>query len=932
MKKLFVTLVFSMVLAGVASAQSGSGTAGDPFYGTISSSVTWDLNTFPGGTIYIGKAGTPATTYNDLTINTGGHLTIGPGITLTFMVTTSDLIITASGILTAAGTSISPVTFTKSGSISHWGHVSFEIPGSATAITGTGSFSYCTVEYGYAATSGTNPDNAGGGIQVNASNVTITNCLFRNNYSNFGGAVTVNNGRNTILRNCYFKSNSANEAGGALLLWTSSTALVENCVFEQNYSKGTSSSLYSGGAIWLLSNSSVIVNTTFVKNTSDRAGDAVFSYGSASSKIINSIFWGSNDQYAKNGTAGTIAYCAFESIKPANAVNSIVLNSNNSAADGPNFIATDGSDWSLKYVSPCRDAGVNSYTGVTIPALDYTGMGRVKTTDMGAYEVRYSLWTGASGTDWATASNWFANVDPSSGTGDVILPSALSNYPVSSTTQDFTIGSGKLLMVDQGARLTLNNLTNNGTLKLNSTSAGFASLILNGYTRGAGGTEEIQMFLLGGGTATPLTYKWHYISSPVSSLAVSTFAPSVTLDLAQWIESYPSLSLSQGWVAFDGYIYSTGGMGGPTFSTLNPGQGYDYYKNSDYTFTFGGMLNTGDVTVNLNYTAGNPSLHGYNLLGNPFSSGLDWDYITNNGFPANTSKSIYFTRNSTLCSYINGIGTPGDVTGIIPPMQAFFNKTSSAGNSIVLAAAARTNGSIHPIYKSLAVIPLVRLSLTDDTYTDETVIRFDDLAQPGLDDDFDAPKLFLSPDLTSIYTSTGGTNYAINGQPFPDPPLELPVTLNLTTDAPTKSITATQLQGLDGYDVTLTDNSTGFVADLKTNPVLTFAAPAGNVAGRFILKIGTITTGIENPHTAAGQFNIYPVNNRINIQTLSDDWDGRMGAVRILDLTGKAVLESPDTEFHKNSPSQVAAPSKNGIYVVEIKSGLLRYVGKVIIK
>ena len=126
--------------------------------------------------------------------------------------------------------------------------------------------------------------------------------------------------------------------------------------------------------------------------------------------------------------------------------------------------------------------------------------------------------------------------------------------------------------MEPGSRVTLNALTNNGILRLNSSSGGFASLLVNSYTRGAGGNEEIQLYLSGGGNDLDDNFKWHYISTPVSSLDVSIFAPGTTLNLAQWIESRPIGSTLEGWVAFDGYIYPSGGMGGPTFSTLTSRQ------------------------------------------------------------------------------------------------------------------------------------------------------------------------------------------------------------------------------------------------------------------------------------------------------------------------------------------------------------------------
>ena len=192
-------------------------------------------------------------------------------------------------------------------------------------------------------------------------------------------------------------------------------------------------------------------------------------------------------------------------------------------------------------------------------------------------------------------------------------------------------------------------------------------------------------------------------------------------------------------------------MGGETFSSLTPGKGYDFYDETDNTFTFGGNFNTTDVTMNLGYS-GTPSIHGFNLLGNPFSSGLDWDYIITHSYPANTSKSLYFTRDNVQCTYASGVGIPSDVNGIIPPMQGFFNKTYSTGNSIIFPAAARTHDNIHNRYKGASIIPLVRLSITDNSMTDETVVRFDNEAKADLDYDFDAVKMSVASSKTYLYT------------------------------------------------------------------------------------------------------------------------------------------------------------------------------------
>jgi hypothetical protein len=173
--------------------------------------------------------------------------------------------------------------------------------------------------------------------------------------------------------------------------------------------------------------------------------------------------------------------------------------------------------------------------------------------------------------------------------------------------------------------------------------------------------------------------------------------------------------------------------------------------------------------------------------------------------------------------------------------------------------------------------------------------------------------------------------YAINGQPYPDTSVEIPVSVVITTDG-THSITVKQLEGLDNYSVELKDNITGFSADLKTTSEVTFSATKGTIEDRFILKISNGATAIVNPKTSDKPFNIYNGFGKVNIQTVSDSWDGKQGSVSIRDLTGRIIEESANVEFSRNSVIQLDAPVVQGLYIVEVRSGMKKYAGKVIIQ
>lgn len=930
MKNSIIILALSLV-PFILQGQVGDGSSANPFRGDISTSVTWSTGMFTNNTIYIGTQSIP-----DLRVTSNGHLTIEEDLTIIFTRTNSNLIVTGSGILTVVGKAGNPVLFTKHPDNNNWGHVSFETPGSGTPITGTGFFKYAIFEYGYAATSGTLPSNAGGAIQVNAKDVIIENCIFRFNYSNFGGAVTVNAGsdRNTIIRNSYFFENTANQAGGAILTWTGSTPVIENCVFEANHCNATGPAIYSGGAIWALQNTSKVVNSAFINNTSPKAGDAIYSYGSSNMRIVNCVFWGSDDQIAGNTTSSTVNYSAIQGSGPMPFTNSFWLNASNTAINGPNFSDPSNSDWRLTFNSPLRDSGANSFTGVTIPSNDYEGNSRIYIKDIGAFEYQYSRWkTDAGSTDWNTGANWEGSLIPTTSV-DIVIPSGATNYPTGMAQPNVTISAGKLFIMEPGSRATVGNLTNGGTLQLRANSASFSSMILNSYSRAGSGTEEIDLYLSGGGSEENDDFKWHYISSPVTSLSTNTFT-AITPDLAQFVESRPVFSLRQGWVAYDGYVYSTGQMNGPTFNTLTTttnGKGYNYFDYSDHLFTFSGVLNTSTVTAPLGFS-GNASLHGFNLLGNPFISGLDWNYIVNDpGYPTNTSKGLYFTRDNIQCSYINGVGVPGDVTGIIPPMQGFFTKTYSTGNSIVMPTAARTHDNIHPRYKGGdQVIPLVRLALQGQDITDETVVRFDHEAKKGWDNDFDAAKLFYSESRTFIYSLTDTIKYSINGQPFPDSVFYIPLVVNLINDG-NHTISTTQLQGLENYKVRLVDQQTNTSRELSTTPSYTFTAPKGITANRFMLKISTLAYTAETLPADRKYFNIYQSLENIYITPISNLWDGKSGSVEIVDLSGRIIQSIGSIVFSEGSLITIDAPKQKGVYFVNLKSGILSYTAKVMVR
>jgi hypothetical protein len=51
-----------------------------------------------------------------------------------------------------------------------------------------------------------------------------------------------------------------------------------------------------------------------------------------------------------------------------------------------------------------------------------------------------------------------------------------------------------------------------------------------------------------------------------------------------------------------------------------------------------------------------------------------------------------------------------------------------------------------------------------------------------------------------------------------------------------------------------------------------------------------------------------------------------------MDLSGRTFSNFGNAEFRKGSLILVSAPAAKGVYVVELRSGVKRYVGKVVVR
>jgi hypothetical protein len=434
------------------------------------------------------------------------------------------------------------------------------------------------------------------------------------------------------------------------------------------------------------------------------------------------------------------------------------LSATNEADTGPNFVNKSTPDFHLNaWISPLVDGGTSSYTGVTIPGTDIEGKSRIGTLDIGAYEFLYFKWTGNSSTDWSTTSNWEgspASVPTSITDNKVIIPKGRPKYP---TATSLSLSTRSVLTIEPEAGLTVTGATTVGsgcTFLLESDATGSANFI-TGST--ISGTYIVKLFLAGGGGPD---YKWHYVTTPLNDYAKVALTTDISnpYNLLNYLEEKVATDKSTGWNWHDQY----GGTVG--FSTLFISRGYNIYLGSDQTATFTGTILPGsDYSNSFIYCGlGDATQKGWNLIGNPFTSGVDANQFGMSN--KIVDKSIYFTKdNQYFVHATTGLGTRS-VT--IPAASRLYT-----GNSLYKGHG--TNKGT----KESHDFPYLKFNISDNAaFTDESIIYFFNDATTAFDTDYDAYKLFSENQAyPQIYTVSDNVKLSINGLPVPDKITKVPL-------------------------------------------------------------------------------------------------------------------------------------------------------------
>ncbi len=234
----------------------------------------------------------------------------------------------------------------------------------------------CTFIHNSAGSSVGELGGGGGGMWNNRSHLQVSRCFFFRNTAKWGGGGILNVLSSPTIVNCSFITNETFNIpsnGGAVYNIILCDPILTNCLFHNN------SSNYGGVMANGHNSNPVITNCTFSGNQASGSDSAINDHNNCNPIITNCIFWNNSSPVIGDGlnSGAIINYTDIQGgWSGAGGTGNINTDPCFVDANGPDNIAgTRDENLRLKGVSPCIDAGDNN--SVPLDTTDLDGDGNV---------------------------------------------------------------------------------------------------------------------------------------------------------------------------------------------------------------------------------------------------------------------------------------------------------------------------------------------------------------------------------------------------------------------------------------------------------------------------------------------------------------------------------------------------------------------------
>jgi hypothetical protein len=312
----------------------------------------------------------------------------------------------------------------------------------------------------------------------------------------------------------------------------------------------------------------------------------------------------------------------------------------------------------------------------------------------------------------------------------------LYNDTLSNITIAKSAGSSVVISSPLNISGTLNVATpgvsviSNGNITLISTSDdGLAEGIVASLSTGSSieGSVTVQRFMSGEGRI------YRYLSTPVSGVTVADWKDDFAItgpfddpSTGPGINStgaslffYDEREAVGGWINYPS-------VGRASDNPLMPGKGYSAFirnANAPTVWDLTGILNQHEFNFSLTHTTTSDTLNdGWNLIGNPYPSSIDWD-SEDGWIKSNVSEKIAIRDNSTgMFKYWDGsVGSLG--SGRIGKGQAFWVQTSGNNPTLTLREVAKTLTSQVFYRVNQSDVDYVEVKMSNEKISDNAYLR-----------------------------------------------------------------------------------------------------------------------------------------------------------------------------------------------------------------
>lgn len=453
-----------------------------------------------------------------------------------------------------------------------------------------------------------------------------------------------------------------------------------------------------------------------------------------------------------------------------------------------------------------------------------------------------------------------------------------------------------------------------------STANGTASIapILGNFA----GNITMQRYLPKGSTS------WRFLASPVTGATIGS-----------WQKSFPtsgfhgSTAPNSSFVSIYTYNESTPGVDSygyvgatDTCNPLTPGIGFWCYVGPvPLTFAVTGPPVKFTHTFPVTYTqSAGPTNDGWNMVGNPYPSAIDWNSTA--WTKTNVNNAIYIWNDSLqqYSSWVSGVSV-NKGTSVIASSQSFWVQTNAASPSLISTENVKVTANptfLKPF--NTQAFDVLKFSFKGNGYTDESIIRFGNGATNGYDAEFDARKIYSSnsqvPGMAS--QDSTGKDMSINSLPALTGNIDIPIKTLVGVTGIYTLVLDSSSNVPSGYCLVLEDKATGFQFNINNFTAYTFSISDTTKAARFVLHIASCgaLTGYNQladeykltayPNPTKGLVNI---NYDVNAST-----DGKP-VLQVVDLGTGQVVEEKELQNNTSYMQLDMSRYADGVYSVSIQ-------------